>query len=38
MNGQILDNDFEQNTTLSFIAVRDYETYTRIASEVPVFK
>ena len=26
MDGQILDSDFEENTTLSFIAVREDET------------
>lgn len=38
MNGEILDSDLKQNTTLSFIAVRDDESYNRIISEVPVFK
>jgi myo-inositol-1(or 4)-monophosphatase len=38
MDGQILDSDFEENTTLSFIAVREDESYKRITSEVPVFK
>lgn len=38
MNGEILDSDFTESTTLSFIAVRDYESYNRIISEAPVFE
>lgn len=38
MNGQVLDSDLTQNTTLSFIAVRDDQCYKRITSEVHVFK